>query len=224
MLNTLKERTHAFPSQVEVMPEAAVEPLVTPISEPVVENVEPVVVTPVVRNIPPLPEFTIPSLDIDSLVSAHIAKYVEMFKQKYTMELEIRIAADVEVAYNNFMAEIDGNIKSEVERRFKQKLSASTLVKPKTTPTLKVMILGLHSDQEFIIRKEYDSHLKLVFMHTDAPSKNVQNLKNGCDYIVVMTKFISHNKYEIIKDHKGIRMINGGMTELKNLLLELSFI
>lgn len=235
MLRAATSKADVFPSKVVVVPPEDVRNYTNsgvssiPTGVISVANVIPVVkeekkpdlVTEQV-NIPFMPQIPIPAIDFDGIIAAHIAKHVGDFVLKYRGQLEVKIEAAIEVAYNDFVSEIDGEIKEEVEKRFQQKLKAITPAKTKHIHKFKVMIIGLHSDQEHLIKKEYGDHLKLVFVHTDAPARAVIDVKDSCDFVLMMTKFINHNKFEIAKDHKALRMVNGGMTDLKNVLLELS--
>ncbi len=77
------------------------------------------------------------------------------------------------------------------------------------------MVIGLHHDQEFFVKKRYKEY-KIRFIHTDCNVKSLNSCKNNFDYIFVMKKFIAHRITAEVNfhNHDGFVFIHGGLSEL----------
>ena len=182
---------------------------------------EPIIQTPsIVSN---KIEIAMNDFDFDVMLRKHIDEQLLVYEKQYMEIMNDKINSEVDIKIAEITERLNSLAKAQVERKIQRKLNA---IKNKETineeVNFKVMVVGLHSDQEQFIKKEFDSCLKLVFIHTDAPSKSLINVKDSCDFVLMMTKFINHNKFDIAKDHKGLIMINGGMSDLKDKLYEIA--
>lgn len=102
----------------------------------------------------------------------------------------------------------------EEARRNLRERSQQSIV-PATRPP-GVLIIGLLEGQAQTISMEYMKRLSLSFRTTDA-AKSHEVLNR--EYIVLMTKFISHSVQEKYRTALGTRLLcNGGLSELREIL------
>lgn len=85
----------------------------------------------------------------------------------------------------------------------------------------RVAILGLLNEQEREMERRFGSMLELRFIPSCRRSK-LRRRVEGCDFVLVMIKFLSHCSTEVIKDHPGYTIIPGGMSELSDRLTAIS--
>lgn len=82
----------------------------------------------------------------------------------------------------------------------------------------KVMIVGLHKNQEIHIKKEFENKFDLNFQETDANIYHMQEKAKNIDKIVLVTKSISHLISYALDDLKKFEYCNGSISSLKTIL------
>ncbi len=83
----------------------------------------------------------------------------------------------------------------------------------------KVMIVGLLKHQMGEVEKSHGSKFQLVFKGADADRDQVKAQAQTCDFVVSMTKFISHDVEGHMQRHaKQLKRCNGSVTDLQRIL------
>jgi hypothetical protein len=85
----------------------------------------------------------------------------------------------------------------------------------------RVAILGLLNEQEREMERRFGNTLDLRFVPSCRRSK-LRRKVDGCDFVIVMVKFLSHCSTEAIKNHPGYSIVPGGMSELADRLSAIS--
>lgn len=85
----------------------------------------------------------------------------------------------------------------------------------------RILVVGLMPKQEEEVSREYGEFYDFKF-HKDKAIGNLGNVAKKCDRVILMTKFVSHNHQNMIKN-AGVELLycNGSVSELKNLLEKL---
>ena len=152
---------------------------------------------------------------IKSTVAEMVVRYEEMLRAQAAIEIQQRV--------DEALKSVVVNVRADVEAEFERRLKAAT---PKVTANklFRVLIVGLLPAQKTEVEKMFGDSLKLEFIYTDDSHNRLKALKDNMDFILMMRKFITHNHTEIVNkaNHKGFIMINGGMTELNDSLLEIA--
>ena len=118
-------------------------------------------------------------------------------------------------AVSKIVSQVIPHIKSIVERRIAAQDNAS---KPNARP-IKVLIAGLNGDQQSEVKQSYDGLFDLSFVGNSV-DPGYRSKVVTTDHIVLMTKFIDHAIQTTAKNLAAskIKYVNGGMTDLDNLL------
>jgi len=131
---------------------------------------------------------------------------IEEITDKATQKIINKISDIIGILDNTEISKKSDNKSSEDKRESK-------------TGKNKVLIVGLLPEQEGNIKKEFGEFVDLRFFNSKKSTDSLKPLSSGCDQIIVMTKFISHSKYHIVKN-SGVPVIhcNGGISGLKNVM------
>ena len=150
----------------------------------------------------------------DSVVERVAARIGERMSQE--------VSSAVEQAMNDAVAQVEQRLAGLLARTPLE--SMRTDVKQSFTPVAprkpRVMIIGLTDAQASDIGKEFGNEFDLRFVTSEA-TRNPATWRasvGGCQYVIAMTKFISHSAMDVVK--KPI-LVNGGLTDLRNRLTEL---
>ena len=128
---------------------------------------------------------------------------------------EEELLAQLHVASEHAMASVDD--------RFKQRLAeARRAVKAPKIDLPKVMIVGLQGSQPNDIVDEYGEVLDLRFIEATSSTSLLKAGAKHSDFVVLVTKFISHHHQEAVREHPGLIYCNGVVSELKDILLPLA--
>jgi len=86
----------------------------------------------------------------------------------------------------------------------------------------RVMVVGIMGEVAYEVNSEYGEMLDLRFYKTEDNFSLVRSQSKNCDYVVLMTKFINHGHQDCVRDHEGLIFCNGGVTQMKEILLTLA--
>lgn len=112
---------------------------------------------------------------------------------------------------------------SSVERSFEEKMmSARKLAGVGKAQLPRVMVVGIMGEVAYEVNSEYGEMLDLRFYKTEDNFSLVRSQSKNCDYVVLMTKFINHGHQDCVRDHEGLIFCNGGVTQMKEILLTLA--
>ena len=146
----------------------------------------------------------------DSIL-ASMTGFARTLAQRFEEELLVHLHAATEHA----MATVDN--------RFQQRLTeARKAVKVNRVELPRVLIVGLQGNQPTDISNEYGEMLDLRFVEATASTNLIRSGSKHADYVVLITKFISHHHQEAVREHPGLIYVNGSTSELKQVLLPLA--
>jgi hypothetical protein len=83
-----------------------------------------------------------------------------------------------------------------------------------------VTIVGLRGVQADKIKSIYGNQLDLRFADVDESPRQIKATAESSDYVVLMTKFVSHRVQDALADH-DLTYCNGGVSSVKLKLDEL---
>lgn len=86
----------------------------------------------------------------------------------------------------------------------------------------RVLVVCLRGQQGPELRKEFEGLLRLQWVEAGTSETAIHALRNFSGNVVCMAKFIGHSTESIFKNHPMARTIHGGMTELRETLLEIA--
>lgn len=86
----------------------------------------------------------------------------------------------------------------------------------------RVLIVSLRGQQGPELRKEFEGLLRVQWVESGTHDAAVGALRNFPGHVVCMAKFISHSDEAHFKKHPRHRTIHGGMSELREALLEIA--
>lgn len=91
---------------------------------------------------------------------------------------------------------------------------------PASERKTRIAVIGLNKGhQPHVLEKEFGDKLDLRFFTSNCSSSRLHTITRVSDVIVLMTKFISHNTQETIKEHltegTRFRCVYGGLSKLK---------
>lgn len=158
-----------------------------------------------------------------------LRKKLEEESQKFTITLRrdegvLKLGAIVDLLLETLSAQIAERFTAHMHRelsgindteiaRFLGMKSAKPVHKTR------VAIAGLLSEQNTIIERDFGKLLDLRLIAKDAPHQSVQDKIKSCEYVIGMTKFISHSLDGTLAKHHRYMRHDGGMAELGKILL-----
>lgn len=184
--------------------EAAVEtqPVVQPeaVIQPEAEKVEYKI--PEIKHVPAFANFSF-GTKITELASV-LAK---QFEDTLTTELEQALVSAM----------------TSVERSFEEKMASARKIAGVTKKQLpRVMVIGVMGEVAYETNSEYGDMLDLRFYKIEENVGLIRAQAKNCDYVILITKHISHNHQDCVREHPGLIYCNGGVTQMKEILLNLA--
>jgi len=144
-------------------------------------------------------------------IFGHMTSFAKVIASRFEEELLSQLHAATEHAMDT------------VDKSFLTRLNnARKAVKVNKAQLPKVMIVGLEKNQPNEIAEEFGEMLDLRFI---LATDSITLLKSGArhsDYVVLMTKFISHRHQEAVREHEGLIYANGSVSNLKDVLMPLA--
>lgn len=183
-----------------------------------------IVVNPVVTK-PPIqvasePVIEQPSAETKPLASPGLERFT--FGNKITelvsdlaRQFEEQLTTELESALNVAL----GN----VERSFAKKLEDARKVTGQKRQQLpRVMVIGVMGEVAFQTESEYGEMLDLRFYKQEENLSLIRSQAKHCDYVVLIVGHINHGHQDCVREHPGLIFCNGGVTQMKEILLTLA--
>lgn len=198
--SSLYQMSNKFREAIPKDNEIVVQQTVTkPVEQPVAVETQPVAVQ---EASPGLERFTFGN-KISELVSC-LAK-----------QFEDQLSAELETALNAAL----GN----VERSFAKKLDDARKIAGITRKQLpRVMVIGVMGEVAFQTESEYGEMLDLRFYKQEENLSLIRAQVKHCDYVVLIVGHINHGHQDCVRNHPGLIFCNGGVTQMKEILLNLA--
>lgn len=168
---------------------------------------EPIVVAPEVKEEEVIPAPTV--VEYQSNFNAALIDTVDRIATSFRDMLKQRLTQAANEAFQ------------EAEEEFKKSIKQVSKNIVRRLP--KVALCGLMPNQANEIRKEFSSFFDLVFVGADEKTTRLKDVSVNADFVVLDTKFISHQHQEQVRKHKGLHMVNGGVSAIKDKLVELTY-
>lgn len=86
----------------------------------------------------------------------------------------------------------------------------------------RVLVVSLLGHQGAEIRKEFEGLLRVQWVESGTHDRAVGKLRNFPGHVVIMNKFVSHSDEQHFKGHPHKHNVAGGLTELREFLLEVA--
>ena len=130
-------------------------------------------------------------------------------------QFETQLTAELDTALNKAL----GN----VERSFSKKLEDARKIAGQVKQQLpKVMVIGVMGDVAFQTESEYGEMLDLRFYKQEENMNLIRSQAKHCDYVVLIVGHINHGHQDCVRNHPGLIFCNGGVTQMKEILLTLA--
>ena len=79
---------------------------------------------------------------------------------------------------------------------------------------LLVTVVGLLPVQANRVQADYGDKMDLKFIRSDATAQKIAATAESSDYVILMTKFISHEIQTTLRKHDGLNYCNGGISSV----------
>lgn len=110
-----------------------------------------------------------------------------------------------------------------VERSFAKKLEdARKITGQKRQQLPRVMVIGVMGEVAFQTESEYGEMLDLRFYKQEENLSLIRSQAKHCDYVVLIVGHINHGHQDCVREHPGLIFCNGGVTQMKEILLTLA--
>jgi hypothetical protein len=77
---------------------------------------------------------------------------------------------------------------------------------------LLVTVVGLLPVQANRVQADFGDKVDLKFIRSDTTAQKIAATAESSDYVILMTKFISHEIQSALRKHDGLNYCNGGIT------------
>ena len=135
--------------------------------------------------------------------------------QDVPIPAQIQPQAELETALNAAL----GN----VERSFAKKLEDARKIAGIARKQLpRVMVIGVMGEVAFQTESEYGEMLDLRFYKQEENLSLIRAQVKHCDYVVLIVGHINHGHQDCVRNHPGLIFCNGGVTQMKEILLNLA--
>lgn len=84
--------------------------------------------------------------------------------------------------------------------------------------TPSVAVIGLLPAQANRVESKFGDRLDLCFIDGNKSTPRVEATAASSDYVIVMTRFVSHETQTAVRGHGGLIFCNGAESALKNQL------
>jgi len=141
----------------------------------------------------------------DDLVKGFVENIGEAFRASLTEKL------------NSVFHEVFNSVQGQMAAHMVTIIDAPP-AKPKKE---KVLILGINQDQFNGIRHDFEEYFSLDFVDNDKTNR-LKAAAAAANHVIVNTSNISHTSMGRVRHHPGLKMTNGGGSQIKDVLLDLA--
>ena len=79
---------------------------------------------------------------------------------------------------------------------------------------LLVTVVGLLPVQANRVQADFGDKVDLKFIRSDTTAQKIAATAESSDYVILMTKFISHEIQSALRKHDGLNYCNGGVSSV----------
>ena len=79
---------------------------------------------------------------------------------------------------------------------------------------LLVTVVGLLPVQANRVQADFGDKVDLKFIRSDTTAQKIAATAESSDYVILMTKFISHEIQSALRKHDGLNYCNGGISSV----------
>lgn len=153
----------------------------------------------------------LPKPPLDNMFSTQIVNVAHILAQRFEEEL----VAKLEMATTNALRTVETSFQKRID-------AARAQVKELKVTLPKVLVVGVLGSQATELDKEYSSTLDMRYLDNTTGVALLKSQSSHSDYVILLTKFISHKHQEVVRDHKGLILVNGAVSAVKDVLLSIA--